>query len=414
MRKTLLGILVLAGLGGAVAFSSYGLNGKRTSFDREDVNPVTHLRWNEGDGTFQFAIVSDRTGGHRANIFAQAVHKLNLMQPSFVVSVGDLIEGGKKTSVQLQKEWEEFDGLVNQLSMPFFYVPGNHDTGAKESAKVWDDKLGRRRYHFVYRKVLFLVLDSDDPPEKQGAISAEQAAWAKKVLDAQADVRWTLVFVHRPLWAVGNGAKNGWKDVEDALAGRKYTVFAGHVHRFQKYMRNGQAYYQLATTGGSSVMRGVEQGEFDHITWVTMKQDGPVLAHITLDAVHAENLQAPATNEPGVKRTRLPVHPVQGWAYYQGTPMPGAVLAFTPLADKKGVAARGVVQADGSFTLTTYQDSDGAVEGEYAVTATWREKSRKGQTGASLLPERYGKADQSGLRATIRAERNVVTLELRK
>ena len=31
---------------------------------------------------------------------------------------------------------------------------------------------------------------------------------------------------------------------------------------------------------GSSRMRGVPYGEFDHIVWVTMKKDGPLLANI--------------------------------------------------------------------------------------------------------------------------------------
>jgi len=42
---------------------------------------------------FQFAIVTDRTGGHRPGVFMEGIHKLNLLQPEFVMSVGDLIEG---------------------------------------------------------------------------------------------------------------------------------------------------------------------------------------------------------------------------------------------------------------------------------------------------------------------------------
>src|SRR5262249_23006814 len=59
----------------------------------EERNPWTNLRLNNGPDTFSFAIVSDRTGGHRARIFSQAVEQLNLLQPQFVLSVGDLIEG---------------------------------------------------------------------------------------------------------------------------------------------------------------------------------------------------------------------------------------------------------------------------------------------------------------------------------
>ena len=416
MQRIVVGLFIISGFGAAVAVSSYQKQAPATFFPREEVNPVTHLRWNEAAGDFQFAFVSDRTGGHRANIFAQAVHKLNLLQPAFVVSVGDLIEGGKKTDAQYQKEWADFDGYVTKLTMPFFYVAGNHDVEAKEAAKFWEGKLGRRHYHFVYRNVLFLMLNSDDPPgNAAGSIAAEQAAWAKQVLDGNRDVRWTIVTVHRPLWTANGGAKNGWKQIEDELAGRRYAVFAGHVHRFQKFTRNRQFYYQLATTGGVSTLRGVEQGEFDHLTWVTMKKDGPVLAHVTLDAIHTEDLKPIVTDEPGVKRTLAALQPVRGQAFFEGTPMPGAVVTLTPDAKlKKGVAARGIVEADGSFRLTTYQANDGAAEGEYTIVVTWREKLRSGQLGASLLPARYGKADQSGLKAAIRPGQNDLLLELSK
>lgn len=415
MQRVVVGLIIIAGFGAAIAVSNYQKQNPTTNFPREERNPVTHLRWNEADGDFQFALVSDRTGGHRANIFAQAVHKLNLLQPAFVVSVGDLIEGGKKTDAQYQSEWAEFDGLVSKLTMPFFYVPGNHDTGVKESANFWDHKLGRRRYHFVYRNVLFLLLDSDDPPGSIGAISAEQAAWAKQVLDANREARWTVAVVHRPLWAVNNGAKNGWNRIDEALAGRRYTVFAGHVHRFQKFTRNGQHYYQLATTGGGSALRGFEQGEFDHVTWVTMKKDGPVIAHVTLDSIHSENLQPAVTDEPGVKRTLTAVHPVRGQAFFEGTPMTGAVVTLNPDGKlKKGVAARGVVEADGSFRLTTYKAYDGAAVGEYLVTLSWRERLRDGKIGASLLPDRYSKVEQSPLRATISSGPNALIFELKK
>src|ERR1051325_7520821 len=257
MRRLLAASLVVAIVAGTVVLSGGVGNGTKTSFPKEDRNPVTHLRWNESDEQFQFAIVSDRTGGHRAEVFSQAVEKLNLMQPAFVLSVGDLIEGGKKPDAKLAAEWKEFDGFVTKLTMPFFYVPGNHDADTKESAKYWEDKLGRRYYHFVYRNVLFLILNGDDKPGAVG-IGKEQIAWAGNVLKANADVNWTIVATHHPLWTAGNGAKNGWGEIEKLLKGRKYSVFCGHVHRYQTWVRQGMNYYQLATTGGVSKVRGVE------------------------------------------------------------------------------------------------------------------------------------------------------------
>jgi serine/threonine-protein phosphatase CPPED1 len=405
MKRLWIGAIALVGVGVAVVLSGVGGGGLKTFFPLEERNPVTHLRWNDSADEFRFAIVSDRTGGHRAEVFSQAVEKINLLQPEFVLCVGDLIEGGKQSEAKLTSEWKEFDGFVNKLTMPFFYVPGNHDVLAKDAAKLWESRYGRRYFHFVYRNVLFLMLNTDDP---SSSIGKEQLAYAEKAIKDNAGVRWTLVYVHRPLWTFNNGAKNGWGDIEQMLNGKSYTVFCGHEHEYVKFVRQGMNYYQLATTGGGSLMRGVEYGEFDHIMWVTMKKDGPVLANILLDSVYPENLQKIKTEEPGVSTKRhLATHPARGFAYFEGAPMPGAEVTLS----MKGTKASGVVAADGSFQLSTYKAFDGAPVGEYKIAVTWREF---GKTGASLLPARYTTAAKSELTFTVKEGPNVLRLEWKK
>ena len=72
----------------------------------------------------------------------------------------------------------------------------------------------------------------------------------------------------------------GWNGIERALGNRNYTIFAGHVHNYARFVRNGRDYITLATTGGSSKLRGKSEGEFDQIVWVTMKDSEPVIANI--------------------------------------------------------------------------------------------------------------------------------------
>src|SRR5262245_7465025 len=142
MKHLILGLAACIVVVTAVAFSRHaGPAGLK--LDSQPRNPWTHAKLNNGPETFQFAIVSDRTGGHRAKVFSQAVDRLNLMQPEFVVSVGDLVEGGKKKPEALEAEWKEFDGYVKKLQMPFFYVPGNHDVGNEGTRKLWMDRYGR-------------------------------------------------------------------------------------------------------------------------------------------------------------------------------------------------------------------------------------------------------------------------------
>ena len=86
----------------------------------------------------------------------------------------------------------------NRLAMRFYYVPGNHDLSNLQMSKQWVERFGCSYYHFVYRNVLFLCLNSEDPPDTH--ISPEQAQYVRDVLAQNANVRWTFVFLHKPMW----------------------------------------------------------------------------------------------------------------------------------------------------------------------------------------------------------------------
>ena len=246
---------------------------------------------------FQFAIVTDRTGGHRAGVFPDAMGKLNLLQPEFVLSVGDLIEGYSEDRSVLDTEWEEFIGFVEELDMPFFYLPGNHDISNPVMADVWEERFGRSYYHFVYRDVLFICLNTEDTAPQ--TIAAEQADWVEGVLADNQDVRWTIVLMHKPLWNYNEAGTDEmhamWTHIEGLLAGREHTVFSGHFHSYTKHVRNGSNYFVLATTGGGSSLSGPLYGRFDHVVWVTMMDDGPRIANLMLEGIWDENVRTEET-----------------------------------------------------------------------------------------------------------------------
>ena len=248
-------------------------------------SPWTSLDLNNTSDKFHFAIVTDRTGGHRSGIFMDAVNKLNLLQPEFVMSVGDLIEGYTTELDELNRQWDEFDGFVKKLDMPFFYLPGNHDITNQVMEDLWKKRLGATYYHFVYKNVLFIALNSEDQKRgaERGTISDEQFEYIKQTLTNNKEVAWTLVFMHQPLWIQENTQR--WNEVEQLLKGRKHTVYAGHEHRYVKYRRNNANYYILATTGGGSGLRGSKMGEFDHVAWITMTEEGPIMANLLLEGI---------------------------------------------------------------------------------------------------------------------------------
>jgi hypothetical protein len=256
------------------------------------------------DDRFSIAIMTDNTGGHRPGIWMKAVERLNWLRPDFVVSVGDLIEGYTENDAEISRQWTEFLGFIDKMEMKFFFVPGNHDVTNPKLHAIWRKQFGREWYSFDYKGVHFVCLNSEDPSTH---IGDEQLAWLADDLQQNSQARWTLMFLHKPIWTTaerdqqaGNKDSSNWTKVAELLGDRPHTVFAGHVHHYVQYVRNGREYYSLATTGGSSPLRGVPYGEFDHVAWLTMERDGPRVANLLLDGV----LPADVVTESSIEHFR--------------------------------------------------------------------------------------------------------------
>jgi hypothetical protein len=152
-----------------------------------------------------------------------------------------------------------------------------------------------------------------------------------------------------------------------------------------------------------------------------MKKDGPVLANLMLDGIYPEDMKMPVNNEEGDPiMNRKPVHPVRGKIFYEGSPMADARVTFHFVDGKGGKKyLRGgdaIVDADGSFVLSSYTAFDGAPVGDYVVTAQWREPwlDAQGRPGNNLIPEKYHRPETSSVRVQVKAGTNEITLNLTK
>ncbi|MBI2425562.1 MAG: metallophosphoesterase [Candidatus Hydrogenedentes bacterium] len=250
--------------------------------------PWTSLDVRYAPRDFQFAVITDNTGGPRPGIFREAMEKAEMLQPAFIMSVGDLVDGYVDTEAELDAQWDEFMGYLEPLSMPFFFVPGNHDVGRPLWHQVYQKRVGPTYYYFLYQDVLFLCLDTNDGQNRNTGMSDAQLAWAKEVLEEHKDVRWTLVFQHKPLW-FDNEAE--WAREQPLFEGRKCTVFAGHIHEYVYEKKGNVEFVTMATTGGGSGMRGTALGEFDHLMWVTITDEGPKMAALELDGILPANFR---------------------------------------------------------------------------------------------------------------------------
>lgn len=272
------------------------------------------------DDKFTFAIISDLNGSEREGVFAVAAEQIALLRPEFVVSVGDLIDGGTTDKQDFEREFDWFDKRAAVMGVPLVRVGGNHDLTHPEVRKHWADRYGPRYSHFVYRDVLFLFMDSEDFSDDRmreifdariaaiklhdegkheaalageyyqmrerttGKIGEEQAAYFTRVIAENPDVRWTFVFMHKPAWM--NDGWDAYAQIEAALANRPYTVINGHFHEMQYHTRAERDHIILGTTGGGQNPNSSHS--FDHVTLVTIGGKGgdtPAIAHLRLDGI---------------------------------------------------------------------------------------------------------------------------------
>lgn len=269
----------------------------------------------------RIAVIGDRTGGHRPEVFEDAMDKIEAMQPDLVLSVGDLVEGYVEDEAELVRQWEEIEGQIAIFGDRFLAVPGNHDYSNEIQARLWTERRGDPYWSAVRRGVLILGLSTEDPPialpqsaidghlrllaalekdaeaaqarvldayaqrgavEKPGdvAISDEQVEFFRRVLEENPDPRWTIVLMHKPAWNYGNA---NFSRIEEMLADRPYTVIAGHEHYYEHQERAGRDYVVMGTTGGIWLQDG--PGRVDHLLWMTVGENEPTFANIEIEGV---------------------------------------------------------------------------------------------------------------------------------
>jgi hypothetical protein len=274
---------------------------------------------------FTFALFSDLTGGERPHIFSTAVAQLALLRPELIVNVGDLTEGGTLDKVIINTQWQSFHRRADKASTRIFYTGGNHDLANLTQRQVWQAEHGPRYYHFIYKNVLFLVLDTEDhpaetlaqiremhteamalvakqgwgvlgetayaqlPSTQTGEIGAAQARYVTRVIADNPRVRWTFVLMHKPIW--NREGENNFTAIETALASRPYTVFHGHNHFYKHTERLGRDYIQLGTTGG--VQFADKNLSVDHVSLVTVDGDGIDIANIKLSGIFDKTGRVP-------------------------------------------------------------------------------------------------------------------------
>jgi hypothetical protein len=254
------------------------------------------------DLPLHFVIFGDRTGMAYPGALDVAIDSVNGEAAeranglSFVISVGDNIEGYSRDAGETTSMWKAFDESIKQLHVPFFRLPGNHDISDVVMDRIYTERYGRPYYAFTIANVLFLALDTEDGPPALAAereveihhlleqatakaiadpnkqvvlpgqkdpcdaeathadlgplaethISGAQVDYFRRELAKHPDAAQIIVLMHRPAWRTP--ASPAFTEIQKMLHGHPYTVFAGHYHEYGKETIDGAEYYITGPT----------------------------------------------------------------------------------------------------------------------------------------------------------------------
>jgi outer membrane protein assembly factor BamB/predicted MPP superfamily phosphohydrolase len=187
--------------------------------------------------TFRFAQVTDtHVGGHTGlEDLARTVEDLNAQKGyiDFVVLSGDITEFGSDEELQSAK------AVLDQLELPWYIVPGNHDTNWSESGgNSFRTVFGDETFSFTHKGYLFLGTNSGPNMRMSpGQVPRENIVWLDSVLAVDAPGRTPIIYInHYPQ----DSALNNWFDAVDRLKMHNIQLaLCGHGHQNRLYDFDG-------------------------------------------------------------------------------------------------------------------------------------------------------------------------------
>jgi Icc protein len=172
--------------------------------------------------------------------------------PAFVLHTGDL------THLSKPSEFDTLQQVLSELSLPVFYVPGEHDV-LEDDGQSYLERFGkgtqgagwhsfdRDGVHFVG-----LVNVVDLKAGGLGTIGAEQLAWLEKDVKRLKSSTPIVVFAHIPLWSVYPEWGWGTDDSERALSYLKrfgsVSVLNGHIHQVMQKVEGHVTFHTAMST----------------------------------------------------------------------------------------------------------------------------------------------------------------------
>jgi plastocyanin len=172
--------------------------------------------------------------------------------PAFVLHTGDL------THLSKPVEFDTLQQVLSELSVPIFYVPGEHDVlqddGQSYLERFGKGTLGAGWHSFDQNGVHFIGLVNvvNLKAGGLGTLGDEQLEWLAKDVKGLSSSTPIVVFAHIPLWSVYPEWGWGTDDSERALSYLKkfgsVSVLNGHIHQVMQKVEGHVTFHTAMST----------------------------------------------------------------------------------------------------------------------------------------------------------------------
>jgi len=172
--------------------------------------------------------------------------------PAFVLHTGDL------THLSKPAEFDTVQQVLSELSIPVFYVPGEHDV-LEDDGKSYLQRFGKNThgtgwYSFDQGGVHFigLVNVANLKAGGLGTLGNEQLEWLEKDVKRLKSSTPIVVFAHIPLWSVypewGWGTDDGARALSYLKRFGSVSVLNGHIHQVMQKVEGNVTFHTAMST----------------------------------------------------------------------------------------------------------------------------------------------------------------------
>jgi outer membrane protein assembly factor BamB len=216
---------------------------------------------------FRFAFVSDTHIGSPDGVaeedLRRTVRDINAQTDlAFVLLTGDITELGTNQELALAKK------ILDSLRIPWYIIPGNHDTGWSETGGLgFMQTFGMDRFSFSFQGIQFIGCASGPYVRmSDGHVPRDAVNWLDKQLQSLSDTTPLIMVNHYPL----DNSLDNWYELTDRIRVKNtWLALCGHGHANRKMDFEGVP----GVMGRSNLRAKAEIGGYN---WVDVRADSVI------------------------------------------------------------------------------------------------------------------------------------------